>query len=72
MTLLAQHDPDRFAVGGSHFLTQDEESSGVVDVTNILGSVGQNAYLLDVQARFPNGTELVEGGQLLVMHQDLI
>lgn len=71
MTMIAQHDPARFAPGGSHFLTQDEESSGVIDVTDILGSAGQNAYLLDVQAHYPNGPELVEGGQLLLMHQDL-
>jgi hypothetical protein len=72
LMLLAQHDPDRFQTGGSQFLTQDEESSGIVDVTDILGSAGQNAYLLDVQAHYPNGPELVEGGQLLVMHHDLV
>jgi secreted PhoX family phosphatase len=72
MTLLAQHDPDRFLSGGANFLTQDEESSGIVDVTDILGSAGQNAYLLDVQAHFANGSTLVEGGQLLLMHQDLV
>lgn len=27
MTVLAQHDPDRFLLGGSDFLTQDEEAS---------------------------------------------
>jgi hypothetical protein len=72
LTLLAQHDPDRFAPGAAHFLTQDEESSGIIDVTDILGSGGQNAYLLDVQAHYPLPGELVEGGQLLLMHQDLI
>ena len=72
MTMIAQHDPDRFLTGASDFLTQDEESSGVIDVTDILGSAGQNAYLLDVQAHYAIGGELVEGGQLLVMHQDLV
>ena len=76
MTMIAQHDPHRFdpsaPVGGQPFLTQDEESSGVIDVTDILGSAGQNAYLLDVQAHYPNGPELVEGGQLLLMHMDLV
>ena len=76
MTMIVQHDPDRFdpsaPVGGQPFLTQDEESSGVIDVTDILGSAGQNAYLLDVQAHYPNGPELVEGGQLLLMHMDLV
>jgi hypothetical protein len=73
LTLLAQHDPDRFLLGGSNFLTQDEESSGIIDVTDILGSAGQNAFLLDVQAHFNAGDpELVQGGQLLVMYQDVV
>ena len=48
LTVLAEHDPDRFVNGAPNFLTQDEESSGIIDVTDILGSGGQNAYLLDV------------------------
>jgi hypothetical protein len=67
---LAQHDPSRFAPGGDSFLTQDEETSGVVDVTDILGSDTQNAYLIDVQAHYNLGGELVQGGQLMVMFQD--
>ena len=43
----------------------DEESSGIIDVSHILG---QGWYLLDVQAHYANGSELVEGGQLLAMH----
>ena len=47
-------------------LTQDEESSGVIDISDILGN---GWYLLDVQAHYNIGdTELVEGGQLLLMH----
>jgi hypothetical protein len=69
---LAQHDPNRFVSGAPGFLTQDEESSGIIDVTDILGSAGQNAYLLDVQAHFPIGGELVQGGQLVVMYDNLI
>jgi hypothetical protein len=66
---LAQHNPDLFTnpfVPGSNSLpTQDEESSGVIDVSNILG---EGTYLLDVQAHYPNANpELVEGGQLLLM-----
>lgn len=75
---LAQHDPARFdpnlngpGLPGAGFLTQDEESSGVIDVTDILGSAGRNAYLLDVQAHRALGGELVEDGQLLVMYQDI-
>ena len=47
------------------FLTQDEESSGVIDASEILG---KGWYLFDTQAHFPNGTELVEGGQLQAFH----
>ncbi|MDB5320002.1 MAG: 5-nucleotidase/2,3-cyclic phosphodiesterase [Phycisphaerales bacterium] len=48
------------------FLTQDEESSGVIDVSSILGS---NHYLIDVQAHYPNADPaLVEGGQLLLLN----
>ncbi len=66
---LAQHDPALFTgpyVPGSNSLpTQDEESSGVIDMSDILG---EGTYLLDVQAHFPNANPaLVEGGQLLLM-----
>ena len=72
MTELAQHDPDRFATGGSNFLTKDEEASGIIDVTDILGSAGQNVFLFDTQAHFASpDPELVEGGQLQLMYQDL-
>jgi hypothetical protein len=76
LTVLGQHDLDRFdpnaPVGGQSFLTQDEEASGIIDVTNILGSAGQHAYLFDTQAHFNIGGELVQGGQLQVMYQDII
>ncbi len=64
LTEIAAHDPSRFAVGGADFLTQDEESSGVIDVSEILGD---GSYLLVQQAHYLTDTELVEGGQLLVM-----
>jgi hypothetical protein len=77
LTLLAQHDPNRFdpnlngpGVPGPNFITQDEESSGVLDVTDILGSAGQRAFLIDVQSHNSLGGELVQGGQLMVMYQD--
>jgi Ca2+-binding RTX toxin-like protein len=61
---IAQHDPARFLVGGASFLTQDEESSGVIDMSDILG---EGTYLLDVQAHYSLPSPLVEGGQLLLM-----
>jgi hypothetical protein len=64
LTEIARHDPSRFLVGGSRFLTQDEESSGVVPAPFL----GAGKYLLDVQAHYAHpDRELVEGGQLLVL-----
>lgn len=57
------HDPARFGVGGSSFITQDEESSGIIPLQDITGA---NNYLLDVQSHAPSSDpELVEDGQLL-------
>ena len=65
LEMIAQHDPDRFTPGAPAFLTQDEESSGIVDVSDILG---RGWVLLDVQAHYDIGDpELVEGGQLLAL-----
>ena len=68
LSVIAYHDSSRFLIGGSNFLTQDEESSGVIDVSEILGA---GMYLLDVQAHFApaaNTVEVVEGGQLIAMY----
>jgi hypothetical protein len=62
---IAHHDPDRFAPGAANFLTQDEESSGIIDVSSILG---EGWFLLDVQAHYTIAGELFEGGQLLALH----
>jgi hypothetical protein len=65
LTEIAHHDPDRFAPGATNFLTQDEESSGIIDASSILG---EGWYLLDQQAHYAIPGELVEGGQLLALH----
>ncbi|WP_211167703.1 esterase-like activity of phytase family protein [Pseudanabaena yagii] len=62
LTQIAQHDPSRFVSGSANFLTQDEESSGIIDAQDILGA---GWFLLDVQAHYSIPGELVEGGQLL-------
>ncbi|WP_454634709.1 hypothetical protein [Bradyrhizobium cenepequi] len=72
LTQLAEHDPSRFTSGSANFLTQDEESSGVIDVSHILGNAGENVYLIDTQAHFAVGGEQVEGGQLQLIHQYLV
>ena len=48
-----------------NFLTQDEESSGIIPADDILGD---GWYLLDVQAHFEADAELVEGGQFIALH----
>ena len=67
LELVAEHDANRFLAGGANFLTQDEESSGIIPMDEILG---EGWYLLDVQAhyRLTGEPELVEGGQLLGLH----
>jgi hypothetical protein len=66
LTQLAEHDPDLFTPGAPGFITQDEETSGVIDVSTILG---EGWYLLDDQVhKASSDPELFEGGQLLAMH----
>lgn len=62
---IAVHDSARFVTGGSLFLTQDEESSGIIDASGILGT---GNFLINTQSHYTIPGELVEGGQLLVMY----
>jgi hypothetical protein len=68
LTQLAKFDSARFGdigVASTAPFTIDEESSGVIDVQNILGP---GWFLVDAQAHFPTTGELVEGGQLLALY----
>jgi len=75
LSLLAQHDEALFGdyyTSKTGTVTADEESSGVIEVTNLLGrNDGRTYFLLADQvhaaATGTNATELVEGGQLLLM-----
>jgi hypothetical protein len=70
MEKLAGFDPLLFGdIGRVGTLTKDEESSGVIDVTKILGRGGDRVYnLLVAQNHAASGDpETVEGGQLLLM-----
>jgi len=63
---IAKADPRRFDPPTPEPFTQEEESSGVIDVSEILG---EGWYLLDVQAHYVDSDpELVQGGQLLALH----
>jgi hypothetical protein len=68
---VAQHDPALFTPGVPGFLTNDEEASGIVDVTTSFGDADTQAFLFDDQAHYSfggtHGTEVVQGGQLLLM-----
>ncbi len=64
LKLIGEHDPTRFLNGAPNFLTQDEESSGIIDVRHILGN---GMFLLTDQSHYPIPNEVVEGGQLLAM-----
>jgi hypothetical protein len=64
VALIAEHDPARFGVGAPGFITQDEESSGVIPAPFL----GAGKYIIDVQVHQASpDPELVEGGQLLVL-----
>lgn len=68
LTQIAQFDPDQFTPGLPAFLTQDEESSGVIDAEETLG---KGYFLLNAQVhRTPLGPELIERAQLLAMYVD--
>ena len=71
LVLVSQHRPTLFTTGQPGFLTQDEEASGIIDVSSILG---YRAYLIADQAHSTTGipaglntTELRENGQLQLM-----
>jgi hypothetical protein len=71
---VANHNPKYFdgsTATNPSFITQDEETSGIIDAEHILG---EGWFLLDVQAHKTNpDAELVEFGQLLALwvHPDV-
>ena len=79
LTLLGKHDPTRFGdigVSATADFNQDEESSGVIEVTGLFEGVDgyetglYRYFLVDVQAHFnisATDPELVEKGQFLMM-----
>jgi hypothetical protein len=61
---IAQHDPALFTPGAPGFITQDEESSGVIPVPFL----GAGKYLIDSQIHKATGDPAtVEMGQLLLL-----
>jgi hypothetical protein len=68
VTMVAEADPTRFLPNAPNFLTADEESSGIIDVSEFLG---QGWFMFGVQAHYPVEPELVQGGQLLALYVPL-
>jgi hypothetical protein len=64
--VVAQFDPAQFTPGAAGFITRDEESSGIIDVSALVKK--PNTFLLDAQVHAPAADpNLVEKGQLLTM-----
>lgn len=64
-----ENDRSRFVAGGANYLTQDEENSGVIEVTDIVANArwheaGRRYYLANTQAHYGIPGELVQGGQV--------
>jgi hypothetical protein len=66
VTEIAQHDPARYEPGQPGFVTQDEESSGIIPAGDVMGE----GWFLGVQQTHKDNPdpELVEYGQLFAMH----
>jgi Ca2+-binding RTX toxin-like protein len=70
---VAANDVARFGAPGipaTAPYNQDEENSGIIEVTGILGDADTKAFLVDTQAHYGISGELVQGGQLAVMYVD--
>lgn len=66
LKVIAKHDPARFTGTASNTFNQDEESSGIIDASAVLGD---GWFLLGVQAHFvATDPALFEGGQLLALY----
>lgn len=65
MRAVAVHHPDMFTTGRPGFITQDEESSGIIDVSDILGRPDSYIYVDQIHAApATNAAEFVEQGQI--------
>ena len=71
-TAILHSDPVRFAPPNTPPFNRDEESSGIIEVTEIVKSAnwyesGRRYFLADLQAHYETTAELVEGGQLYLV-----
>jgi Bacterial protein of unknown function (DUF839) len=64
--VVARFNPDQFRSGGPGFITEDEETSGIIDASSVLG---KGWFLFDAQVHKASGNPAtVELGQLIAMH----
>lgn len=65
---MAHHDAELFQPGlnTARFITQDEESSGIIDAHDVLR---EGWFIVAIRVhKSSSDPELVEGGQLVAMH----
>jgi hypothetical protein len=66
LATLATFDPEQFTPGAAGFITQDEESSGIIDISKLTDK--GSTFLFDAQVHKANpDPALVEMGQLLTL-----
>jgi hypothetical protein len=68
LSLIAQHNPALFTPGAADFITNDEETSGIVDASNLFGA---GWFLINSQAHrniSVSEPELIEPGQFLALY----
>ncbi|HVF84203.1 MAG TPA: hypothetical protein VM913_08550, partial [Sphingomicrobium sp.] len=71
LTQIAGFDPAVVTTSGSRYITQNEESSGVVDVSSFLGDADTNVYLVNAMLHKATGSSAtLEKGQLMAMYVD--
>lgn len=65
---IAIHTPTFFTAGSPNFITADEETSGIIDISGIMGTPDTYLYVDQVHAApSANAAEVVERGQLCVI-----
>jgi len=57
LAVLGQFDPTMFLKGGSQFITEDEETSGIIDATKLLAKPGDSKtyFFFNAQIHTPTG-----------------
>ncbi len=64
LKLIGSQDSTRFLAGGANYLTQDEETSGAIDMEKILGP---GMFMVVDQAHYSIPGDVVEDGQVLAL-----